>query len=151
MQPLTWDVAQKRLEYWQPKADELIALTTADIQKYPHHNDDPEILSQLLANLNYYVMRLGELQPRTERLKMWTEKRYEIEKGLETVRIARDEKKPVTYAQNAKYEKVQQFLDTMVNASALHMRVQNARSSARDTTEAIRSRISQIKGSIRSS
>lgn len=151
MQPLTWDVVKKRLEYWQPRVDDLTAKTSADIQRYPHQNDNAEGLAQLLANLNYYVMRLGEVQPRLERLKMWAEKRYEIEKGLETVRIARDEKKSVSYAENAKYEKVQEFLDTMVNASALHMRVQNARSSARDTTEAIRSRISQIKGSIRSS
>ncbi len=151
MQPLSWESAADMLAYWKPKVDDVIKLTSADIQRYPHVNDNAESLAQLLANLNYYVMKLGEIQPRLERLKTWTEKRYEIEKGLETVRIARDEKKSVTYASNAKYEKVQEFLDTMVNAGALHMRVQNARSSARDTTEAIRSRISQIKGSIRSS
>lgn len=151
MQPFSWESVQKQLERLQPIVEQTIGLTAKDIQNYPFVNNNGEHLSQLLANLNYYVLKLGELQPQLERLKNWTEKRYEIEKGLETVRITRDEKKPVNYAQNAKYEKVQAFLDIMVTASALHMRVQNARSSARDTTEAIRSRISQIKGAIRSS
>lgn len=151
MNALSWELVRETLGELEPTISKIISLTAADIQKYPHHNDDPEALSQILANLNYYVLKLGELQPRCERLKTWTDKRYEIEKGLETVRIIREEKKAANYAQSAKYESVQQYLDTMVSASALHMRVQNARSSARDTTEAIRSRISQIKGAVRSS
>lgn len=148
---LSWESVREKIVELQPEVERVVGLTAADIQKYPHVNDNPESLSQLLANLNFYVLKLGELQPQLEQLKTWTEKRYEIEKGLEVVRLIRDEKKPVGYSDAAKYEKVQQFLDTMVTAGALHLRVQNARSSARDTTEAIRSRISQIKGSIRSS
>lgn len=151
MRNLSWELAQKKLEELEPLVNQTVNLTAADIQKYPRMNDNGEHLSQLLANLNYYVLKLGELQPQLEQLKNWTDKRYEIEKGLETVRITREEKKAVNYAQSAKYEKVQQFLDIMVSASAMYMRVQNARSSARDTTEAIRSRISQIKGALRSS
>lgn len=151
MRNLSWEEAAKELDVLIPEVEKIVGLTAADIRRYPSMNNNGEHLSQLLANLNYYVLRLGELQARLEHLKTWTEKRYEIEKGLETVRLARDEKRAVNYAQNAKYERVQQFLDTMVNASALYMRVQNGRSSARDTTEAIRSRISQIKGAIRSS
>jgi hypothetical protein len=151
MLSLTWEGAGNSLDMLAPLVEKLVAATAADIKRYPAVNNNGEHLAQLLANLNYYALRLGELQPTLEQLKSWTEKRYEIEKGLETVRLTRDEKRPVSYAQNAKYEKVQAFLDTMVNAGALHLRVQNARASARDTAEAIRSRISQIKGAIRSS
>lgn len=151
MNPLSWPVVDDMLKSHTPAANNVITLVANDIKLYPRCNDDAEKLSQLLANLNYYVLELGEIQARCERLKTWTDKRYEIEKGLETVRIVREEKKAVNYAQSAKYEKIQSYLDIMVSAAALYMRVQNARSSARDTTEAIRSRISQIKGAIRSS
>lgn len=151
MLALSWDVVRERLNDREVMAQRWIGLAAADIKKYPHTHGNPEALAQLLANLNYYVLELGELQAETEQMKTWTEKRYEIEKGLEVVRLVRDEKKPVGFSDAAKYEKVQQFLDTMVSAGALHLRVQNARSSARDTTEAIRSRISQIKGALRSS
>lgn len=151
MLQLSWETVKNELDELEPVVANLVGLTSKDIFRYPRVNNNPEQLSQLLANLNYYVLNLGENQARLEQLKLWADKRYEIEKGLETVRLAREEKRAVNYAQNAKYERVQQFLDTMVNASALYMRVQNARSSARDTTEAIRSRISQIKGTIRSS
>lgn len=151
MNNLSWAVADEHIEKLKVKADYYISLTAGDIRLYPKCNDNAEQLSQLLANLNYYVLELGEIQAKCERLKTWTDKRYEIEKGLETVRIVREDKKAVNYAQSAKYEKIQGYLDIMVNAAALYMRVQNARSSARDTTEAIRSRISQIKGAIRSS
>ena len=147
---LTWESVAKQLTALKTPIEQLIALTLADIERYPKMNENGEHLAQLLANLNYYVMQLGECQPKYKRLDIWCEKRYEIEKGLETVRIHRDENKAVNYAQNAKYEKIQNFLDTMVEASAMHMRVQNARSSARDTTEAIRSRIGQLRGAQRS-
>lgn len=151
MERLTWDIVDAKLAKLKPTVNETIKLTTEAIEMYPRYNDNGEHLSQLLANLNWYVLRLGELQPAAERLKNWTEKRYNIEKGLETVRITKEEKKAVNYAENAKYEKVQHFLDTMVEASVMHLRVQNARSSARDTTEAIRSRIGQLRGQQRSS
>ena len=151
VRPQTWDTVEKRLENIKPTIEDTIIKSGADIQKYPHSNDDGEKLSQLLANLNWYVLRLGELQPVAEQLKNWTDKRYEIEKGLETVRIVKEDQKATNYAQNAKYQKVKDFLDIMVQSAALHMRVQNARSSARDTTEAIRSRIGQLRGSQRSS
>lgn len=147
---MKWEFVAKELELLKGPAEELIANTLADIKRYPHHNNDGESLSQLLANLNYYVMQLGELQPRVRKLDLWCDKRYEIEKALETVRIHKEENKAVNYAQNAKYIKVQDFLDLVVQSSALHMRVQNARSSARDTTEAIRSRIGQLRGAQRS-
>lgn len=142
---LSWDAAQKQLAELEPIVDENVRLSAADIGRYPQHNNNGEHLSQLLANLNWYVQKFGELQPLAEQLKKWTEKRYEIEKGLEVVRIVREDGKSATFADSAKYEKVQDFLDIMVRSSALQMRVQNARSSARDTTEAIRSRIAQLR------
>lgn len=150
MQNLSWELAKNEIEKLEPDVAETIKLTSRDIASYPHYNNNEEHLSQLLANLNWYVLRLGEFQAQLEQLKIWTERRYEIEKGLETVRIVRDENKPFNYATAAKYERVKGFLDTMVTAGALCMRVQNARSSARGTNEAIRTRISLIKGAQRS-
>lgn len=147
---LTWDIVRDKFATLKPLVDKNIALSSKDIGKYPTHNGDGEYLSQLLANLNWYVQKLGDLQSDTEQLKLWTEKRYDIEKGMAAVRIA-ESGKAVTHANNAKYKEIQQFLDIMVDANVLHMRVQNARSSARDTTEAIRSRIGQLRGQLRSS
>lgn len=147
---LNWETVRSEYERLKPIIEEAIRLSLNDIRRYPINNNNGETLSQLLANLNWSVQKLGELQPQIARLKGWTEGRYSIEKGLETVRIVKSGK-PVGYAGNAKYEKVQEFLDITVETDALHMRVQNARSSARDTTEAIRSRIGQLRGQIRSS
>lgn len=142
---LDWTSAEKRLAALKAEAEENIKLSQADIGRYPKFNDDGQSLSQLLANLNWYVQRLGELHAQAESLQLWTSKRYDIEKGLEVMRIVRVDKKAVNFAENAKYQKIADFLDIMVEASALHKRVQNARSSARDTTEAIRSRIGQLR------
>lgn len=149
--PQTWEIIKQRFVNVKEVVDNTIPLSQADIARYPKLNNNGEALSQLLANLNYYVQLLGELHAVTEQLKIWTDKRYEIEKGLETVRLVKEEKKAVNYAQNAKYVKVQDYLDIMVRSAALDKRVQNARSSARDTTEAIRSRIGQLRGQLRSS
>lgn len=150
MEQLSWELCSKRIADWQPGAEEHLQASAKYIQMYRVTNDDGEKLSQILAELNYRVMMLGDLQARFKRIELWTSHRYEIEKALSAVTLLRD-KKPATYAKEAKYETVQQYLDTMVDASAMHMRLQNGRSSARDTTEAIRSRISQIKGALRSS
>jgi hypothetical protein len=151
MRTLSWELVQAEIARLEPTVNTTLGLVRKDIESYPHYNNNEEFLSQLLANLNWYVLQLGDLHAELEPLKIWTDKRYEIEKGLETVRIVRDERKPVNYANNAKYEAVKLFLDTMVTAGALCMRVQNARSSARGTNEAIRTRISLIKGAQRSS
>lgn len=142
---LTWDIVDKRLATLTKEADENIKLSQADIGRYPQFNNNGEDLSQLLANLNWYVQRLGEFHAQAEELQLWTAKRYDIEKGLEVMRIVREDGKAVNFAENAKYQKIADFLDIMVQTSALHKRVQNARSSARDTTEAIRSRIGQLR------
>lgn len=150
IRPQTWPVIEQRLQNILPVVNETISLSQKDITLYPRNNEDGENLSKLLANLNHYVQRLGELHATTEALKIWTDKRYEAEKGLETVRIVKEEKKAVNYAQSAKYEKVHTYIDIMVEAARIDKRVQNARSSARDTTEAIRSRIGQLRGQLRS-
>lgn len=150
MEDLSWARVKELLEKWQPKVVDKITGAAADVNKYPYALNNEETLAQLLANLNFFAVSLGEWQARYKRLDLWCDKRYEIEKGLETVRIVK-EGKATNYAQSAKYEKVQEYLDIMVNASAMHMRVQNARAASRDTAEAIRSRISQIKGARRSS
>lgn len=151
MRYLSWESVKAELERLEPVVNQTITLALKDIESYPHYNNNEEFLSQLLANLNWYVMQLGEYHAELEQLKIWSDKRYEIEKGLETVRIVREDGKPVNYANNAKYGKVKEFLDIMVTSSALCLRVQNARSSARGTNEAIRTRISLIKGAQRSS
>ncbi len=151
MEPLTWEIVRTRITEMSPKAEELIARTSGWIKKYREYNHSIEPLSTILSELNKLVFELGELQSRYERLKSWTDKRYEIEKAIEAVKIIRAGK-PGTYAKEAKYEEIDKkdFLQAVVDSSAMHLRVQNARSSARDTTEGIRSRISTIKGSIRS-
>lgn len=147
-QPQTWETIRARLENVRPTVEDTIRKSQADIAKYPSYNGDGEGLSQLLANLNYYVQLLGEIHSTTEALRIWTDKRYEIEKGLELHRLTQ-EKMGVTQAGGAKYERVQQYLDTMVTCGSIDKRTQNARSSARDTTEAIRSRIGQLRGQLR--
>ncbi len=151
MVPTSWEDAEVMVNKLKPTVDTTVDLSMKDIGRYPRMNDNGEHLSQLLANLNWYVQKLGDLHADAEGLKTWTEKRYEIEKGLELNRLIKVDKVGVTQAAGAKYEKVQQYLDIMVRAGVLHQRVQNARSSARDTTEAIRSRIGQLRGQQRSS
>lgn len=150
MEQLTWELCRTRIDEWSLEVEEHLNITANQIQLYRTTGDNMERLVQILSELNYRVMRLGDFQAKYRRLELWTTKRYDIEKGLAAVQFLRD-KKPATFAKEAKYEVVQAFLDTMVDASAMHMRVQNGRSSARDTTEAIRSQISVIKGAIRSS
>ena len=149
--PKSWEDAEKLLGELKPEVEQTITRSQADIGRYPKMNDNGEHLSQLLANLNWYVQKLGELHARAEALKTWTEKRYEIEKGLELDRLVKVEKMSASQAGGSKYVKVKEYLDPMVRASAMHLRVQNARSSARDTTEAIRSRIGQLRGQLRNS
>lgn len=150
IRPQTWETITQRYENVLPKVNQTIPLSQADIDRYPKMNNNGEHLSQLLANLNYYVQLLGELHAVTEQLKAWTDKRYEAEKGLEKYRLIK-EKMAIGTAEGAKYEKVVTFLDIMVMCAGLDKRVVNARSSARDTTEAIRSRIGQLRGQLRSS
>lgn len=149
MEELTWELCRQRIDEWSEEVEEFLNGAATNIQNYRIVGDDMDGLLKILGELNHQVMRLGDYQAKFKRLELWTDKRYSIEKGLEVVRIVRSGKAN-NYAQDAKYEKVQKFLGTMVDASAMHMRVQNGRSSARDTTEAIRSRISVIKGAIRS-
>lgn len=144
-----WDEVKAELDEWEPKAIQSINEAVKHINSYSRYNDNPQMLSQVLSALNYQVMVLGDLQSRYKKMQLWTEKRYEIEKGLEKSRIVNEENKSAAFADGAKYNKVQDYLDTMVQAAAMFMRVQNARSSARDTTEAIRSRISQLKDNLR--
>lgn len=148
IRPQTWETIQQRLENALPTADTVIPLSQADIDRYPKLNGNGESLSQLLANLNYYVQLLGELHSVTEQLKLWTDKRYEAEKGIEKFRLIKEDKLAVGTADGAKYNSVVQYLDTMVQCAGLDKRVQNARSSARDTTEAIRSRIGQLRSQV---
>lgn len=150
IRPQTWETIEKRFENIKPVVDSTIPLSQADIDRYPKYNGNGEHLSQLLANLNYYVQLLGELHAVTEQLKTWTDKRYEAEKGLEKYRLVKSEKMAIGTAEGAKYEKVVTFLDIMVMCDGVDKRVVNARSSARDTTEAIRSRIGQLRGQLRS-
>jgi len=97
-----------------------------------------------------YVFDLGELQSDFLQLKEWTDKQYDIEKA-KTIIAKVKEGQTATYANNVKNAGAEQYVDLTVICAGYHMRVQNARSSARDTTEAIRSRISTIKTGIRSS
>lgn len=150
MEQLSWELCKQRMAEWAADVEEQLNFAAKYIQLYRASNDDGEKLSQLLAELNYRVMRLGDYQAKYKRLALWTDKRYEMEKALAALKLLK-QKNPATYAKEAKYESVGQYLDIMVDADAMHMRLQNGRSSARDTTEAIRSRISQIKGAIRSS
>lgn len=147
--PQTWETITQRYDNVFPIINKTIEDSQSDIRKYPRMNGNGEQLAQLLANLNYYVEKLGELHAVTEALKTWTDKRYDIEKALAAVNVVKSGK-PTTYANNAKYEVAQNFLDKMVMAASLHLRVQNQRSSARDTTEALRSRIGQLRGQLRS-
>lgn len=152
MRPLyNWDDARSILDEVMPKAETEIEKTIHWLRQYPAQNGNPEGLSTLLSQLNVCVLELGELQSQIERVKNWTDRRWEMEKGLEAVKIMRD--KSAAYAKEAKYVPIDErnYLQAVVDSSAMHLRLQNARSSARDTTEAIRSRISQIKGAIRSS
>lgn len=151
MEPLDWQVVRSRIDELAPKTEKLIERTSGWIKKYRSSNHHQEALSTILHELNILVFELGELQARYERLKNWTDKRYEIEKAIEAVKIIRTGKAG-NYAKEAKYEEIekQDYLQAVVDSSAMHMRIQNARSSARDTTEGIRSRISTLKGSMRS-
>lgn len=146
---LTWELVKDKYTSLKSEVDKNVGLSSTEIGKYPTHNEDGEYLSKLLANLNWYVQKLGDLHAQAERLKMWTEKRYDIEKGNAAVRLVKGGM-PVTNSNNAKYKEIEQFLDIMVDTKAVCMKVQNARSSARDTTEAIRSRIGQLRGQLRS-
>lgn len=150
IRPMTWEVIEQRVANVKPIAEKNISLSQADIERYPRDNNNGEFLSQLLANLNWYVQLLGEIHSVTEQLKLWTDKRYEAEKGLEKYRLIQT-KMAIGTAEGAKYEKVVSYLDIMVECAGLDKRVQNARSTARDTTEAIRSRIGQLRGQLRSS
>lgn len=151
METLTWELVRIRLDELLPQAETLIDRTSKWIFKYRENNHDQEKLSTILAELNKLVFQLGELQSRYERLKNWTDKRYELEKAISAVKIIRSGK-AANYAKEAKYEEIEKndYMESTVDASAMHMRLQNARSSARDNTEGIRSRISTIKGSMRS-
>lgn len=148
MEELTWEVCRKKIDEWSKDVEEHLNKTAQFIQLY-RQTDDGEKLNQILSELNYRSMCLGDYQAKYKRLELWTDRRYDIEKGIETVRIVREEKKAVNFAQVAKNEHIQKFLSTLVDAAAMHMRVQNARSSARDTTDAIRQRISQLKYDVR--
>lgn len=151
METITWELARERIESVKDKCEEHLQIVAKQIQMYRTANDDGERLAQLLADLNYHVMILGDYQAGMKRLELWTTHRYAMEKAFSKLRLLRSEKKvSAAYAEEAKYEGLESFLDIMVDASAMHMRLQNGRSSARDTTEAIRSRISQIKGALRS-
>lgn len=149
--PQSWEEVRGKLNKLKPLVDKTVADCEKDMARYPKMNNNGEHLSQILANLNWYVMKLGNIHSETEALKVWTEKRFEIEKGIELDRLVKVEKVGVTQAAGTKYVHVQQFLDPVVRASAMHLKVQNARSTARDATEGIRSRIGQLRGQMRSS
>ncbi len=148
--PKTWDIAEARYNSVEKLVSHFVPLAQADIDLYPRNNNNGEGLSQLLANLNYYVGVLGEIHSITEELKIWTDKRYEVEKGMEKYRLVKEEKMAIGLADGGKYNKVGSYLDIMAACAGIDKRVQNARASARDTTEAIRSRIGQLRGQARS-
>ena len=150
IRPQTWETIEQRMENIRGEVNEKLNLSRSDIARYPHINDNGELLSQLLANLNYYVQKLGDLHAITEQLKIWTDRRYEMEKGLAKTRLINDDKKSAAYADGAKYIGMEKYLDIMVAAAGMDKRVQNGRSTARDTTEAVRSRIGQLRGQQRS-
>ena len=148
--PKTWDIAESRYKNAEKLVSHFVPLAQGDIDLYPRNNNNGEGLSQLLANLNYYVGVLGEIHSITEELKIWTDKRYEVEKGIEKYRLVKEEKMAIGLADGGKYNKVANYLDIMAACVGIDKRVQNTRASARDTTEAIRSRIGQLRGQARS-
>lgn len=150
MEQLSWDLCRSRIDELGAEAEPHLNVIAKYIQMYRGQIDNEDQLAQILAELNYRVLETGDLQAKVRRIDLWTDKRYEMEKSFAALKVIR-EGKAVNYAKEAKYEGLEKWLDTMVDASALHLRLQNGRSSARDTTEAIRSRISQLKGAQRSS
>lgn len=144
MEQLTWNYCREKIDTWSKEAETNLNITVKYIQMYRDNLDSGETLARVLSELNYRVLRLGDLQAKYKRLELWADKRYELEKGLAAVELIRNGKS-AAYAKEAKYENLHEYLDIVVDASAMHMRLQNGRSSARDTTDAIRSRLSQIK------
>lgn len=146
---LNWDLVQQKFDEYSAKAEPLIDQARHWVKQYPAQLQSEEGLHSLLAQLNVIVLDLGELQSDAARIKQWTDTQYDIEKSKEFIKLVKGGK-PVTYANGAKYVGAEEHLNLTVNSASLHLRLQNARASARDTTEGIRSRISTIKGSIRS-
>lgn len=146
---LNWDLVQQKFEEYSAKAEPLIDQTRHWVKQYPAQLQSEEGLHSLLAQLNVLVLDLGELQSDAAKIKQWTDTQYDIEKSRHFIELV-NSKKPVSYANGAKYLGAEEYLQLTVACASLHLRLQNARASARDTTEGIRSRISTIKGSIRS-
>ena len=150
IEQLNWDLAEAQYEEYLEISGPLIEQTRHWVRQYPAQLNSEEGLHSLLAQLNRLVLDLGELQADAAKLKQWTDTQYDIEKSKHFIALVKDGK-AVTYANGAKYDINEGILQLTVGCASLHLRVQNARASARDTTEGIRSRISTIKGSIRSS
>jgi hypothetical protein len=143
-----WDDAIADTAKVKLNAESWIAAAAKYRLDYQKYLSNEEMLADILSKVNACTFKLGEYQAQIKRVFAWTEKRWEMEKGLNTVALYRDKKATsISAAKEMKYEGIEHLLDPVAEADALHLRIQNARSSNRDTAEAIRSRISQIKQS----
>lgn len=151
MAEYTWEDAKKNLVIIKAKSESWIASAAQYRHDFVGNLGNDEVLAEILSKVNACTFELGERQSDAKQVYTWTDKRWEMEKGLNTVRLFKEGKaSSISAAKEMKYEGIEEYLDTVAEADALHLRIQNARSSCRDTAEAIRSRISQIKQSVRS-
>lgn len=148
---LTWDIVKKELDDREERVlkNKNAAIMLAN--RYVNNLNNPEKLNQILAMANNISTTAGNLQAELKEYEGWTDKRWEVEKALEKVRKMEANNLSASAADAYKYQDIQPYLDILVRASSLHLMSQNAKSSAKGTADSIRSRLSWLKDTIRSS
>lgn len=148
---LTWDIVKKELDAREERVLKNKNAAVSLANRYVKNLNNPEKLNQILAMANNISTTAGNLQAELKEYEGWTDKRWEVEKALEKVRKMEANKISASAADAYKYQDIQPYLDILVRAASLHLMSQNAKTSAKGTADSIRSRLSWLKDTIRSS
>lgn len=148
---LTWDTVKKELDAREERVLKNKDAAVKLANRYVTHLNNPEKLNEILAMANNVSTTAGNLQAELKEYELWTDKRWEAEKALEKVRKMENNNLSASAADAYKYQDIKDLLDIVVRASSLHLLAQNTKSSAKGTADSIRSRLSWLKDTIRSS
>ena len=147
---LTWESVKEELDQREERVLKNKNAAVQLAERYVKSIDNPEALNKILAMASNIATTSGNLQAELKAYEVWTDKRWEAEKSLEKVKKIEDGLS-ASAADAYKYRDIQGYLDTLVRAASLHLMAQNAKTSAKGTADSIRSRLSWLKDSIRSS
>lgn len=148
---LSWDIVKKELDAREERVLKNKDAAVKLANRYVTHLNNPEKLNEVLAMANNVSTTAGNLQAELKEYEIWTDKRWEAEKALEKVRKMENNNLSASAADAYKYQDIKELLDIVVRAASLSLLAQNTKSSAKGTADSIRSRLSWLKDTIRSS